>query len=132
MITDNEAQKRLAELREKILKGEDFAQLAKAHSNDLASSNNGGSLGWISKEVVVADFRNVMEKLNVEEISEPFKSPFGWHIVQVMDRKTQTNDEAGLRQKARQMIQQRKYEEKLQAWSRQMRDEAYVKINAKT
>lgn len=125
--SDNDAKHRLAQLRKKIEQGEDFEQLAKTHSADLASASNGGSLGWVSNDVLVPEFSDVMENLTLQEISQPFKTPFGWHIMQVLERKTLTNDEVAIRQKAREMIQQRKFEEKLQAWARQLRDESYVK-----
>lgn len=124
--SDREAQHRLSQLRQKILKGEDFEKLAKAHSADLASSSNGGNLGWVRKDVLVKEFSDVMDALAINDVSEPFKTSFGWHIMQVLDRKAETGDKA-LRQKAKEMIQQRKYEEKAQAWARQLRDEAYIK-----
>jgi peptidyl-prolyl cis-trans isomerase SurA len=125
--SDQDAQQRLNAMRHKIEKGEDFAQLAKSHSADLGSASNGGSIGWVSPEVLVPEFREQIKKLPLKEISAPFKTSFGWHIVQVMDRQKQSTDEAALRQKAREMLRQRKAEEKMQAWSRQLRDEAYVK-----
>ncbi len=131
-MSDSDAKAKLTELRNKIEKGEDFAQLAKTHSSDLASANKGGSLGWVSTDVLVPEFSAVMEKLPVSEISEPFKTSFGWHIMQVIDRKTLSNDEVALRQKAKDMISQRKFEEKLQTWARQLRDEAYVKVMDET
>jgi len=127
VTSDSDAKQKLAEIKQKISEGADFAQLAKAHSADLGSSSNGGSLGWVSKDVLVPEFSQVMENLTVQELSEPFKTSFGWHIVQVMDRKTVSEDEASFKQKAKQMLQQRKYEEKLQTWARQLRDESYVK-----
>jgi peptidyl-prolyl cis-trans isomerase SurA len=125
--SDDDAQRKLAEIRKMIVKGEDFAQIAKAHSTDMATSSNGGSLGWVTNDMLVPEFAEQMDKLAVNDVSEPFKTSFGWHIVQVQDRKTQANDESGQRQKAREAIRQRKLEEKLQAWSRQLRDESYVK-----
>lgn len=130
--SDQEALQRLKDIRQKIVDGEDFDKLAKAHSADLASATNGGSLGWISKDMLVPEFSEQMDKLAPNEISEPFKTSFGWHIVQVQDRKTQTVDEQALRQKAKEMIRQRKMEEKLQAWARQIRDESYVKFEGET
>lgn len=127
MTSDLEAKQRLNELRSKILKGEDFAKIAKTHSTDLGTANKGGNLGWVTKDVLVHEFNQVMENLALLEISEPFKTSFGWHIVQVMDRKSQTSDDASVRQNAKNMLMQRKFEEKQQAWSRQVRDEAYVK-----
>ncbi len=127
VTSDHDAKKRLNDLRQKILQGEDFEKLAKAHSADLGSASNGGSLGWVASDVLVPEFSQVMDKLGLEEISEPFQTSFGWHIVQVVDRQAQSGDEAMLRQKAKEMIQQRKFQEKQQAWVRQQRDEAYVK-----
>lgn len=124
--SDSDAKHRLTQLRQKIQKGEDFEQLAKTYSADLGSSDNGGSLGWVSKDVLVPEFSEMMDNLEINEISEPFKTPFGWHIMQVQDRKSLSTDEVALRQKAKDMIQQRKFEEKLQTWARQLRDEAYV------
>lgn len=127
VTSDHDAKQRLMTLREKIQNGEDFGQLAKAHSADMASASNGGTIGWVTKDVLVPEFSNKMESLALNELSEPFKTPFGWHILQVLDRKMQTNDESAVKQKAKEMIRQRKAEEKLQAWSRQLRDEAFVK-----
>lgn len=126
ITSDHDAEKKLRDILEKINQGEDFAKLAKAHSADLGSSSNGGSLGWVTADVLVPEFSSKMQALALNEISQPFKSPFGWHIMQVQERKVQNDDEAAMRQKAKQMIQQRKYEEKLQTWARQLRDEAYV------
>lgn len=127
--SDQEAKQRLQDLRKHIDQGEDFAKLAKAHSADLASATNGGSLGWVTSDMLVPEFSSQMEKLGPNEISEPFKTSFGWHIVQVQERKTQTFDEQSQRQKAKELIRQRKLEEKLQAWARQIRDESYVRVD---
>jgi len=129
LTSDEEAKQRLVGLRTQILQGSDFAELAKAHSADLASASNGGSIGWVTKEVLVPEFSNKMESQALNEISEPFESPFGWHIVQVLDRKSESNDETALRQKAKEMIQQRKFEEKLAVWQRQIKDDAYIKLH---
>lgn len=126
MTSDQDAEQRLRDILQKIKNGDDFAKLASAHSADLGSASNGGSLGWVTQDVLVPEFSSKMQTLAVNELSEPFQSPFGWHIMQVMDRKVQNDDQAALRQKAKEMIQQRKYEEKLQTWGRQLRDEAYV------
>lgn len=126
MTSDQEAEQRLHDIVQKINNGEDFGKLASAHSADLGSAKNGGSLGWVTPDVLVPEFSSKMQTLAVNEMSQPFRSPFGWHVMQVMDRKVQNDDEAALRQKAKEMIQQRKYEEKLQTWGRQLRDEAYV------
>ncbi|MBS0288836.1 MAG: peptidylprolyl isomerase [Proteobacteria bacterium] len=132
VTSDSDAKTKLTQLRQKIIKGEDFEQLAKTHSADLASASNGGSLGWITKDVLVPEFSEVMESLNLKDISEPFKTSFGWHIMQVLERNAPSSDETALRQKAKDMLQHRKFQEKLQIWARQLRDEAYVKTYDET
>lgn len=126
--SDNDAKKRLDELRDKILKGEDFAKLAKTYSDDMATVSNGGKMGWVTPNMLVNEFNEEMNKLDINEVSQPFKTSFGWHIVQVLERKKASQDESGIRQQAKEMIQQRKFEEKVQTWARQLRDEAFVKV----
>lgn len=125
--SEKDAYQRISDIKYKITQGEDFAQLAKSHSTDLASAGNGGSLGWVTNDVLVPEFSDQMEKLAIQEISEPFQTSFGWHIVQVLDRKSQANDDTMMRQKAKEMLQQRKFEEKKEIWSRELLDEAYIK-----
>lgn len=127
-ISDSQAQTKLNVIKQQIAKGEDFESLAKTHSNDLASSMKGGNLGWVTKDVLVPDFTKVIESMPLNEISRPFQTSFGWHIVQVLDKKTVDDGENALKSKAREMLQQRKFEEKIQAWQNQMRDEAFIKI----
>jgi peptidyl-prolyl cis-trans isomerase SurA len=128
VTSDRDALAKLNDIRAKIAKGESFAAIAKAHSQDLASATNGGDLGWVSNDVLVSEFKDAMEKLALNELSEPVKTPFGWHLIEVQERQAQGSDDVSLRQKAREMLQQRKFEEKQQEWVRQLRDEAYVKI----
>lgn len=130
VTSDRDALARLNDIRAKLSKGETFSQLAKAHSQDLASAANGGDLGWVTKDVLVPEFANAMENLALNQLSEPVKTPFGWHLIEVQERQAQGTDNTSLRQKAREMLQQRKFEEKQQEWVRQLRDEAYVKIHA--
>lgn len=132
VTSDHDALARLNDVRAKLAKGESFASLAKAHSQDLASATNGGDLGWVTSDVLVPEFANAMEKLALNELSEPVKSPFGWHLIEVQERQAHATDDTALRQKARDMLQQRKFEEKQQEWVRQLRDEAYVKIHAES
>ncbi|MCS5710113.1 peptidylprolyl isomerase [Candidatus Berkiella aquae] len=128
VTSDRDALARLNEIRSKLNKGETFTQLAKAYSQDLASATNGGDLGWITKDVLVPEFAEAMEKLALNELSEPVKTPFGWHLIEVQEKQAHASDDTALRQKARDMLQQRKFEEKQQEWVRQLRDEAYVKM----
>lgn len=126
LVTDEAAEKRLKQLRERILNGEDFAELAKAHSEDTGSAIDGGILGWTSPGVMVPEFEEVMNGLAEGEMSEVFQSRFGWHLIQVDERREQNMADEFKRNKAREQIKQRKIEEELESWLRAMRDEAYI------
>ena len=128
LVSDADARTRLAQLRQRIQGGDDFATLARAHSEDTGTALKGGDLGWVSPGDTVPEFEEAMNALSAGEISEPFKSPFGWHIVQVQERRTQDTADELLRLKAREAIQRRKAEEATEAWLRQLRDEAYVEV----
>ncbi|AFI85027.1 peptidylprolyl isomerase [Methylophaga nitratireducenticrescens] len=126
LVTDEAAEKRLQQLRERILNGEDFAELAKAHSEDTGSAIEGGSLGWTSPGVMVPEFEEVMNSLAEGEVSDVFQSRFGWHLIQVEERREQNMADEFKRNKAREQLKQRKVEEELESWLRAMRDEAYI------
>ncbi len=128
LISDEEAKNRLVQLRERIENGEDFAELARAHSDDRASALEGGDLGWASPGDFDPKFEQVMNELEPGEISEPFQTRFGWHIVQVLERRTHDSTEEVRRAQARKAIRDRKLNEELQSWLRRLRDEAYVEI----
>jgi len=119
--------KRLAErVYERIMAGEDFAELAKDFSEDPGSALNGGDLNWIDPNALVPEFRAVMAQTESGEVSKPFKSGFGWHVLQVMGRRATDGSEQFRKQQALSVLRNRKYESELQAWLRQIRDEAYV------
>lgn len=126
LVTDEEAKERLNQLRLRILNGEDFAELARAHSDDTGSAIDGGSLGWVSPGVMVPEFQEKMDELAIGEVSEVFQSRFGWHLIKVFDRREENMAEEYKRSKAREQIRQRKIDEELESWLRAMRDEAYV------
>ncbi len=126
--SDREARRRLEQLRERIVNGEDFATLARAHSDDKGSALHGGDLKWIRDDDVVPAFAEAMRHLKKGEISQPFRTDFGWHIVQVLGRREHDDSEERLRQRAREEIRKRKASEKAQLLSRRLRDEAYVDI----
>lgn len=128
IVSDADARQRLLQLRERITGGEDFAGLARAHSDDTGSALKGGELGWVDPGNTVPEFEEQMNALAVGATSEPFKSPFGWHILQVEERRRQSANEDILRRKAREALQRRKAEEATEEWLRQLRDEAYVEI----
>ena len=126
VVSEADAKQRLTDLRERIVLGNaDFAELARQHSED-ASAARGGDLGWISPGETVPDFERAMDALEVNGVSEPVRSPFGWHLIQVLARRTE--DLSGERQRmaARQAIRQRKSDEAYQEWIRLQRDKAYV------
>ena len=126
LTTPEEALGRLRQLRMRIEGGDDFAELAKAHSADTMSAAEGGDLGWVNPGDLVPEFENVMNSLDPGATSEPFRSQFGFHIVQVLDRREHDSTEDIKRARAREAIRRRKLEEARTDWLRQMRDEAYV------
>ncbi len=126
VITDDVAQKRLNEIREKILNGSaTFEDMAKKYSDD-SSAAKGGDLGWLSPGETVPEFEHAMDALKPGEISQPIKSQFGYHLIQVLERKQKDVTDEHRRMLARQAIQARKVEEAQTEWVREMRDRAYV------
>jgi len=128
IVSDADAKRRLSQLRTRIQGGDDFGMLARAHSDDTGSALKGGELGWVNPGDTVPEFEETMQGLGVNEISQPFKSPFGWHILQVEERRSQDTSGDIMRIKAREALQRRKAEEATEEWLRQLRDEAYVEI----
>jgi len=127
-VSDDEARRRLIELRERILKGEDFAALARTYSDDKGSAERGGDLGWARPGMMVEAFEQVMNSTAPGQLSEPFRSPFGWHLLQVIERRDASGNVEFLRQQAREAIGRRKAEEELERWQRRLKDEAYTEI----
>jgi peptidyl-prolyl cis-trans isomerase SurA len=128
IVSDREARQRLETLRERIINGEPFETLARSHSDDKASAIRGGDLGWTSPGDLVPLFEEQMNALELNDISQPFKTQFGWHIVQPLKRREHDNTQAALRNKARQAIQKQKSDEAIELWLRRLRDEAYVEV----
>nr|VFJ52076.1 MAG: peptidyl-prolyl cis-trans isomerase SurA [Candidatus Kentron sp. FM]VFJ65230.1 MAG: peptidyl-prolyl cis-trans isomerase SurA [Candidatus Kentron sp. FM]VFK06103.1 MAG: peptidyl-prolyl cis-trans isomerase SurA [Candidatus Kentron sp. FM] len=126
VTSDTDAEIRLEQIRERIIQGEDFEELARSHSDDRGTAIQGGNLGWASPGDVVPRFEQEMDKLRPMEISEPFRTQFGWHIVQVLERRKYDGTQEVRRTQARGDIRKRKIGERLQVWLRQLRDEAYV------
>jgi peptidyl-prolyl cis-trans isomerase SurA len=125
-MPEQEVQRRLADLRDRVIKGgQDFAALARLYSVD-PSSTRGGDLGWLYPGDTVPEFERAMNALKIKEISEPIKTSFGWHLIQVLDRKTEQASADRNRITARQMLRDRKLEEAMQEWLRQLRDRTYV------
>ena len=128
LLGDAQARQRLLEIRDNILRGGDFAKLAGDNSQDPGSAIKGGDLGWLTPDMVDPRFAEIMSQTKVGEISQPFKSQFGWHILQILEVKKSDNNKAFLQNQARQLVYQRKYQEALKAWLKQLRAQAYIKI----
>ncbi|CAH0991478.1 Chaperone SurA [Sinobacterium norvegicum] len=126
--TDEQAQQQLSEIRQRIISGEDFAVLAKQYSEDIGSGSEGGDLGWSRKGQFVPAFEKTMEAAQPGDISQPFKSQFGWHILQVEDREMKDISNERQKNAARNYLHQGKFQEELDAWLLKIRDEAYVDI----
>ncbi|MGD8931881.1 MAG: peptidylprolyl isomerase [Chromatiales bacterium] len=128
LVSDTEAQHHLETLRERIIGGESFEALARSHSDDKASAIKGGDLGWTNPGDMVPAFEQQMDALQPTQISEPFKTQFGWHIVQVLERRDYDNTEEVIKNNARMELRQQKADEAIELWLRRLRDEAYVEI----
>jgi peptidyl-prolyl cis-trans isomerase SurA len=125
LVSDSEAKRRVVALKERIDNGADFVELARLHSNDLSAAK-GGDLGWLYQGDTVPEFEKAMDALKIGETSEPVRSPFGWHLIQVLERRTQDATQERKRLMARQALRERKSDEAYQDWLRQLRDRAYV------
>jgi len=125
LLSDSDAQARLYALRERIANGADFAELAKANSADLSAAR-GGDIGWVNPGDTVPEFEKAMNALVPNQVSEPVRSPFGWHLIQVLERRKQNMGDEHRRNTARTILRQRKIAEAYEDWLRQLRDSAYV------
>ncbi len=127
VLSDAEAESRLIGLRERVVNGESFEDLARANSADLSAAK-GGDLGWLDVGDTVPEFERAMNELRPGEVSPPVKSPFGWHLIQVLERRVQDVSESRKRNAARQALRNRKADEAFNDWLRQLRDAAYVEL----
>jgi peptidyl-prolyl cis-trans isomerase SurA len=127
LTSETDAQNRLLQLKERIDNGAKFDELARLHSDD-GSASKGGDLGWVNPGDTVPEFEKAMTELAIGEISEPVRSPFGWHLIQVLERRDQDVTQERQKLQARQAIRERKAEEAFQDWVRQIRDSAYVEL----
>jgi peptidyl-prolyl cis-trans isomerase SurA len=126
VVSGQDVRARLLLLRSRILNGADFNQLARASSDDPGSAVKGGSLGWLSPGDTIPTFEKNMDALALGEISAPFETQFGWHILQVLGRRDRDSTEEVRRANAATALRERKVDEELQSWFRQIRDEAYI------
>lgn len=123
--------RRLKQLKIRIENGDDFGELARAHSQDTVSAAQGGDLGWVSPGDLVPEFEQAMKALKDGEVSQPFETQYGWHIVQVLEHRKHDNTKDAIRNQAREAIRERKLAEAKDNWLRQMRDDAYVEYRLK-
>ena len=128
IMTSEQAKELVVQLKQRALGGEDFGELAREYSEDIGSAQEGGELGWTSPGQMVPEFDAAMQDTAVDQISDPVKTQFGWHILQVEGRRQQDMTSEAIRSKAMNYLHDRKYQEELDAWLRQIRDEAFVDI----
>jgi peptidyl-prolyl cis-trans isomerase SurA len=128
ILSDDQARELAASLRQRVLDGEDFGDLARQYSEDIGSAQEGGELGWTMPGQMVPEFEAAMAKTDEGEISQPLRTQFGWHILQVEDRRDEDMTAQLSRNKAMEYLHNRKYQEELDAWLQQIRDEAFVDI----
>ena len=124
--TTSDIRTRLEQIRERIVQGDEFEALANAYSEDPGSASQGGDLGWVSPGTMVPEFEKVMSQLQPGEISEPIESRFGWHLIQVLERRRHDNSSEYRRAQAREAIRRRKTDEEMETWIRRLRDESYI------
>ncbi len=125
LVSEAEARRRLVSLKERLDNQADFAELARIHSED-ASGAKGGDLGWLTPGDTVPEFEREMDALKPGEISAPLKTQFGWHLLQVLERRNEDLSHERQRLAARMALRARKSDESYQEWVRQLRDKAYV------
>lgn len=130
VTSDEEAINKLILLRQRILEGEDFGLLAQTLSEDKGTAIKGGELGWVNPGQTVTEFEKSMNGLKLNEVSKPIKSPFGYHVIQVLERRSRDIGRQLDRAEVRDQLRNKKTEENYQKWVRQIRQEAYVKYVA--
>jgi peptidyl-prolyl cis-trans isomerase SurA len=127
LVSEDEARRKLLNLRERIVNGVNFAELARLNSDD-GSASRGGDLGWIYPGDTVPEFERAFTELKPMDVSPPVKTPFGWHLIQVLERRMADMSSERKRVEARKALLDRKGDEAYQEWLRQLRDRAYVEM----
>ncbi len=125
LTSESDGKQKILQIKERLDKGENFEEVAKLYSEDTSASS-GGDLGWLSPGDTVPDFERAMNALLPGQVSDPVRSQFGWHLIQVLERRSQDISLDRRRQTARQAIRSRKADVVVQEWLRQLRDQAYV------
>lgn len=124
----SESMKQANNIYQQIKSGKDFALMAKQYSLDASSAIKGGDLGWVTPGELVPEFEKTMNELPLHKVSQPVKTQFGWHLIEVIARKQKDDSEAFKKQQVRQFLQQRKFADAVQNWQQHLRTEAYVNI----
>lgn len=127
-MTKEDAERQVNNLYQQIKSGKNFAQMAKVYSMDAASSEKGGDLGWVSGEELVPEFTQAMNVLTLNTISKPIQSRFGWHLIEVLERKTVDDSDVFEHQQVRQLLFQRKFSEAVALWQQHLRTDAFINI----
>lgn len=128
LVNDDDARQKLLALKQRIADGDDFATLARAHSDDKGSALKGGSLDWVGPDDLVKPFQEAMDKLAINDISEPVQTQYGWHLIQVLGREDKDNTSDFKKNQIKDIIRKRKIDEETELWLRRLRDESYVEI----
>jgi len=126
-VSDADARRRILQLRERIVNGADFGEIARTNSDD-ASAARGGELDWVYPGDTVPEFERAYEELKIGEVSQPVRTPFGYHLIQVEERRSSEMSPERRRLQARELLRERKADEAYQEWLRQLRDQTYVEL----
>jgi peptidyl-prolyl cis-trans isomerase SurA len=127
-MTKEDAKLQRDHLYQQLKTNGDFARLAKQYSLDAVSATQGGDLGWVAPGDLVPEFEKVMNELPLHVVSQPVKTRFGWHFIEVLERKQEDDTAAYERQEVRAFLQQRKFSEAVQSWQQRLRGQAYIKV----
>jgi peptidyl-prolyl cis-trans isomerase SurA len=128
-VAEADAKHRLVQIKERLDNGGNFAELARQYSED-GSAARGGDLGWLSPGTTVPEFERAMDELKPGKVSQPIHSPFGWHLIEVLERRQEDVSKERQRLLARQELRARKVDETFEGWLRQLRDQAYVEYRS--
>ncbi|WP_296279960.1 peptidylprolyl isomerase [uncultured Acinetobacter sp.] len=128
VVSPENAKQMIDSIYNRLKAGEDFATLASTYSNDPGSARDGGSLGWVSPGMMVPEFDKTMQSATVGEVSKPFETQFGWHILQVVDTRKQDMTSEYQKRMARQILGERQFESEYDGWIRELRANTYIEI----
>lgn len=127
-LTNEEALRQINNIYQQLKSGKDFTEMAKLYSMDAASAVYGGDLGWVTGQELVPEFAQAMDVLTLNTVSKPIQSKFGWHIIEVLERKTEDDSQAYEQLQVRQLLFERKFKEAVALWQQHLRTEAFINI----